>query len=470
MDQTNIFEFIYPKYHCTKPIRLIELFAGYGSQALALKYLGVPFEHWKICEWNYKSFQAYKQLHMTDDNTDYSAGKSKDELVEYLSKRGISSNWNEPMKLEQIKRLGEGSLREIYNNIQATHNLVDISQVHGDELEIINPDQYTYIMTYSFPCQDLSLAGLRKGMSREGQTRSGLLWEVERILGECKQKGCLPDILLMENVPQVHGTGNEEHFREWQLALEKMGYTSYWQDLIATDYGIPQIRNRTFMVSIKGEYCYNFPSPIPLQKRLKDLLEKKVDEKYYLNNSYVLWAYEHTQKQQEKGNGFKFTPSAGEGVAKTITDASKNRIDENYIIDTTYLEIKYPHGYYPGSVKETDTISTIDASVDFQHIVLGEKMPNKAVRETLENNEIPEGVSFLDAYNKTFLDNAQTITTRVDASSKSYIAIKNATKQGYLEAEEGDGVDISARMEYHRGTVQKGLSQTLSTQGGRTKE
>ena len=215
---------------------------------------------------------------MTDDNTDYSAGKSKDELVEYLSKRGISSNWNEPMKLEQIKRLGEGSLREIYNNIQATHNLVDISQVHGDELEIINPDQYTYIMTYSFPCQDLSLAGLRKGMSREGQTRSGLLWEVERILGECKEKGCLPEILLMENVPQVHGTGNEEHFREWQLALEKMGYTSYWQDLIATDYGIPQIRNRTFMVSIKGEYCYSFPSPISLQKRLKDLLEKKVDE------------------------------------------------------------------------------------------------------------------------------------------------------------------------------------------------
>ena len=97
-------------------------------------------------------------------------------------------------------------------------------------------------------------------------------------------------------------------------------------------------------------------------------------------------------------------------------------------------------------------------------------MPNKAVRETLENNEIPEGVSFLDAYNKTFLDNAQTITTRVDASSKSYIAIKNATKKGYLEAEEGDGIDISARMEYHRGTVQKGLSQTISCGGGRTKE
>ena len=140
---------------------------------------------------------------------------------------------------------------------------------------------------------------------------------------------------------------------------------------------------------------------------------------------------------------------------------------EQYIVDEpTYLEIKKPHGYSPGSIKETDAISAIDASIDYQHIVIGEKKPNKALRETLENNEIPEGVSFLDAYNKTVLENAQTITTRVDASSNSYIAIKNATKKGYLEAEEGDGIDISQRMEYHRGTVQKGLSQTLSTQGG----
>lgn len=287
MDQLNLFELLYPRFHLTKPIRLIELFAGYGSQAFALKYLGVPFEHWKICEWNYKSCQAYKQFHMTDDNNDYSTGKTRDDLIEYLFKRGISADWNKPMKLEQIKRLGDGKLREIYNNIQATHNLVDISQVHGDELEIINPDQYTYIMTYSFPCQDLSLAGLRKGMAREGQTRSGLLWEVERILGECKEKNCLPDILLMENVPQVHGAGNEEHFTEWQLALEKMGYSNYWQDLIATDYGIPQIRKRTFMISIKGEGYYSFPSPIPLGKRLKDLLEAEVDENYYLSERAI---------------------------------------------------------------------------------------------------------------------------------------------------------------------------------------
>lgn len=308
MDQTNIFEFIYPKYHLTKPIRLIEMFSGYGSQALALKYLGVPFEHWKICEWNYKSFQAYRQLHMTDDTTDYSKDMSKEDLIEYLASKNISADWNKPMKKEQIKRLGEDKLREIYNNIQATHNLVDISQVHGNDLEIINPDQYTYIMTYSFPCQDLSLAGLRQGMNRGEETRSGLLWEVERILHELQTGGNLPDILLMENVPQVHGAGNEENFRQWQLILERMGYSNYWQDLIATDYGIPQIRNRCFMVSIKGEYCYNFPSPIPLKKKLKNLLEKEVDEKYYLSEQFLNYCVRNDEKQREKGNGFRFEP------------------------------------------------------------------------------------------------------------------------------------------------------------------
>lgn len=307
--QMNIFELIYPQYHCVKPIRLIECFAGYGSQALALEYLGVPFEHWKICEWNYKSFQAYRQLHMTDDTTDYSQGMTKDEIIEYLANKGISADWNKPMKLEQIKRLGEDKLREIYNNIQATHNLVDISQVHGDDLQIVNKDQYTYIMTYSFPCQDLSLAGLRKGMAREGQTRSGLLWEVERILHECQKLGALPDILLMENVPQVHGADNAENFNDWQLSLEKMGYSNYWDDLIATEYGIPQIRNRTFMVSILGGYHYNFPKPIPLGKRLKDLLEKEVDEKYYLSEKAINGMLKHTELQKAKGNGFKFEPN-----------------------------------------------------------------------------------------------------------------------------------------------------------------
>lgn len=453
MDQTNIFEFIYPRYHCTKPIRLIELFAGYGSQALALKYLGVPFEHWKICEWNYKSFHAYKLLHSSDD-TDYSKDLSKDELVEYLAGKGVSADWNKPMKFEQIKRLGEGSLREIYNNIQATHNLVDISQVHGNDLEIINPDQYTYIMTYSFPCQDLSLAGLRQGMNRGEETRSGLLWEVERILHELQAGGNLPDILLMENVPQVHGTGNEENFKEWQLVLERMGYSNYWQDLIATDYGIPQIRNRCFMVSILGEYSYNFPLPIKLTKRLKDLLENEVDESYYLSKRAIAGIKKTTFSQAK----IEDRTQDENGCIPTLL--TRDYKDPKLVIENVeHYEIKPAHGYFPGSAKQTDAISAIDAHIDNQHIVIGEKQIGVAMNNSgKEIMHTTENAYAIKAHYAIGLSRFGPDT--------AVLQIKNATKQGYLEAEDGDGIDISARMEYHRGTVQKGLSQTLSTQGG----
>lgn len=448
MDQTNIFEFIYPKIHITKPIRLIEMFAGYGSQALALKYLGVPFEHWKICEWNYKSFQAYRQLHMTDDNTDYSKGLSKEEMVDYLFSKGISADWNKPMKLEQIKRLGEDKLREIYSNIQATHNLVDISQVHANDIEIINPDQYTYIMTYSFPCQDLSLAGLRQGMSRGEETRSGLLWQVERILLELQEQKVLPDILLMENVPQVHGAGNEENFREWQLILERMGYSNYWQDLIATDYGIPQIRNRCFMVSILGEYSYNFPLPIKLTKRLKDLLENEVDESFYLSERAIAGIKKTT-----------FTQTTLEARTQNAEGCIPTLAARDYKDPKLWLEIKPAHGYFPGSVREVDAIGTIDTHLDQWHTVTGEK-PRVLGNVVTSTGKVHQKSEIYD----TEASAPSLIASHSVDPVK--IAIKNATKQGYLEAEEGDGVDISARMEYHRGTVQKGLSQTLSCQGG----
>ena len=96
MTQISLFDGDTP-LKITKPIRLIELFAGYGSQSLALKYLKVPFEHWKICEWAVKSIQAYKDLHFEDDNCDYSKAYSVDELIEMLLAKGISADYNAPM-------------------------------------------------------------------------------------------------------------------------------------------------------------------------------------------------------------------------------------------------------------------------------------------------------------------------------------------------------------------------------------
>lgn len=156
-NQLTIFDTMYPKYKITKPIRLIELFGGYGSQALALKYLGVNYESWKLVEWAIKSIQAYKDIHFTNNDIDYSYLIPKEELEDILFELGISQNYNEPMAKQQIQRLNEKQVRTIYNNICATNNLVNIQQVKGSDLEISDTDKYEYILTYSFPCQDLSL-------------------------------------------------------------------------------------------------------------------------------------------------------------------------------------------------------------------------------------------------------------------------------------------------------------------------
>lgn len=298
-----------------------------------------------------------------------------------LANYGISQNYNNPMTIEQIKRKPENWARTVYNNIQATHNLVDISKAH-----LKFESEYCNIVTYSFPCQDLSLAGKGAGMDKGSETRSSLLWQVERILNECD---VLPDVLIMENVPMVHSKDNVESFNKWQLELERLGYTNYWQDLNSKDYGVPQNRDRCFMVSILGNWYYEFPQPIKLEKVLKDVLEdeKDVKEKYYLSEKMI--EYIRKQGTQNFKNG---DSRINLNIARPLTtDQNKRAGTTNYLC-----------------------------------------------------RQLPEGFDL----------------------SRGSIPIKNATKQGYLLAEDGDGIDISTRMESHRGTVQKGMAQTLSTFGG----
>ena len=225
--QISVFDILSEPFKIDKPVRLIELFAGIGSQAKALQRLGADFEHYRVCEFDKYAIKSYNAIHGTDFATS------------------------------------------------------DITGITATDLGIVGTDKYCYIMTYSFPCQDLSLAGKQKLMAKGSGTRSSLLWEVERLLNECEH---LPQVLLMENVTQVHGKKNKEHFDEWIKFLESKGYSNYWQDLNAKGFGIPQNRNRTFMVSVLGDYTYEFPKEFPLELRLKDMLEDSVDEKFYIKD------------------------------------------------------------------------------------------------------------------------------------------------------------------------------------------
>lgn len=333
--QMNLFEMMYEKYKITKPIRLIELFGGIGSQAKALKNLKVNFQHYKLVEFDKFPVASYNAIHGTNFST------------------------------------------------------MDITKIHAKDLEITERERWEYIMTYSFPCQDLSLAGKGRGMKKGSGTRSGLLWEVERLLNECGEN--LPQILLMENVPQVIGEKNLEDFRDWIYFLETKGYSNYYQILNAKDYGIPQNRQRCFMISILGKVYYEFPEKIPLKLKLKDMLEDEVDEKYYLSSKQLEYILDLNNVARSSGRDID-DRVVNPNIAKTIScrGAEGQRADvTNFVIDKEEKEIK---------VKDLK------------------------------------------------------------------LKIKNATKKGYLLAEEGDGIDISARMKTHRGTVQKDIIQTIKTQ------
>lgn len=202
-------------------IRVLELFGGYGSQALALENLGIEFKS-DLCEIDKYAIQAYNQIH------------------------------------------GE------------TFNYGDICSIDETKLP------YYDLITYSSPCQDFSQAGKQAGGEKGSGTRSSLLWECERIIRTVK-----PKYLLMENVKALTSKKFMPLFAKWLNTLEEIGYKNWWKVLNAKDYGVPQNRERVFVVSILGGGNYQFPDPIPLTKRLKDVLDQNVDEKYYLSDDKI---------------------------------------------------------------------------------------------------------------------------------------------------------------------------------------
>ena len=424
-EQLDLFSFSDYRYQITKSIRLIEFFAGVGFQRMgiekALKGTNISFESWRTTEWAIPSILAYDIVHnFSAKDTQFA---DKEFLVDTLFKLGVSINYNESAKIEQLKRMNIDKLSKIYNAILRCHNLVNIMNVKGDDLGITDTDKYEYILTYSFPCQDLSLAGNGAGMSvsqKEGGSRSGLVWEVLRILQECKEK---PQVLIMENVTQVHSKDNINEFNKLQLELEKLGYRNFWKDINGVDVNVPQNRVRTFMVSIHNkDAVYSFPHREKLTRKLMDILEPVVDEKYYLSKKMIDYISATGTKNFSVNNS-----EVNCSEARPITTEQNKRAGttnyiaddrpENYDIRPEIHKIgNYGNGHHAKDVVGTDGLSP-------------------------------------------------TITTGNHGLGQA-IAIKNANSKGYELAEEGDGIDISTRMESHRGTVQKGRSQTLTCSGG----
>lgn len=215
-------------YTKDNPLRVFEAFAGYGSQAMALRRLASAFPQF-----------GFKVVGISEID--------KYAIQTYMAVHGNTPNFGDIAKIDWA-------------------NVPDFD-----------------LFTYSFPCTDISNAGQQKGMAEGSGTRSSLLWECAKAI-QIKR----PKFLLMENVKALAQKKFKSEFEKWQSDLSDLGYTNFWQVLNAKDYGVPQNRERVFMVSILDHLeDFYFPTKIPLEKRLKDVLESKVDERYYLGDSRV---------------------------------------------------------------------------------------------------------------------------------------------------------------------------------------
>ena len=258
-------------------IRVFEAFAGYGSQSMALERL--------------------KQDHPQFD-----------------------------YKVVGISEIDKYAVKAYNATHEPTTNYGDVCLIDWNSVPDFD------LFTYSFPCQDISSAGRQRGLEAGSGTRSSLLWECRKAI-EAKR----PKYLLMENVKALVSKKFISHFNDWLLYLESLGYSNFWQVLNAKDYGIPQNRERVFVVSILGNNeQYKFPKPFELTKRLKDVLEECVDEKYYLSEKFYNCIVEHSNRKISEGCGFKTQFVNIDGTAGTITTKYGQRSTDPYIIQNGF--------------------------------------------------------------------------------------------------------------------------------------
>lgn len=326
---------------------------------------------------------------------------------------------------------GVGAQRQALKDADIEHEVVAISEIdkyalkvyeklHGEtpnlgDIKRIEKLPKADMWTYSFPCTDISLSGRLRGLEKGSNTNSSLLWEVQRLLDVSKERDELPRYLLLENVKNLISAKFRPCFDEWLGYLEGLGYRNFYKVLNARDYGIPQNRERVFMLSIRDANArYEFPKGKALETKLKDLLEENVDEKYFLSEKLIT-CFSSMKNRNGLVRGLRFRPRGKEDeYAWTITTCPGSRATDTFIIEPVI-------GAFRGRKNENDTYE-----------------------QRLEINK--EGVS-------------NTLTT---VQKDNIVIVPQATKQGYAIAHIGDGI-YTNRAQSKRGVVQKDAIPTLKT-------
>lgn len=284
---------------------------------------------------------------MINEYPDY---PTKEEMARHLSEINLGYDFkkNKPYNWDVfIKRKGK-TLEKYWLACKVSNNLGDISKI--DDLP------YADFWTVSFPCTDISVAGQMKGLKPDSNTRSSLLWENVRLLQKSKEDGKLPKYIMFENVKNLVGKKFINDFNDLLKVLEELGFNSYWKVINGKDCGIPQNRERVFVISIRKDLDtkqFKFPIPFDNGLRLVDILEDKVDKKYYLSDEIV-----------SKFNGIeKFDIKNKAGMDKSINDTKQieyancittreDRGVSNRKAEGAAVVVQNPHGYNKGSVLE----------------------------------------------------------------------------------------------------------------------
>lgn len=263
---------------------VVELFSGIGSQARALNNIGININVQATCEWDIHAFIAYDAIHKSNQNLPETDNMTKEQLLDFVSKYTLSNDGKTAMTYNTLHSYSVEVLKRVYSAIIRTSNLVDVSKVSGEDMP-----EGTDILTYSFPCQDLSNVGAfhhyNKGIDKDSGSRSSLLWQVGRILNEMKAcRKALPRYIVMENVPTLLSPRHFPNFKIWIEELEKLGYVSKYVPVNAKNYGIPQNRPRLLMISVLVGDDEALKTEI--EKYYKTLTEEKIIDDYKHSGYY----------------------------------------------------------------------------------------------------------------------------------------------------------------------------------------
>lgn len=336
----------------------------------------------------------------------------------------------------------------------AERNYGDISKI--DWAQVPDFD----LFTYSSPCQDFSQAGKQAGGTEGSGTRSSLLWECRRAILAKR-----PKYLLMENVAALVSQKFIRLFNAWQLELESYGYRNFAKVLNAKDYGVPQNRERIFMVSVLDETArYEFPDPMPLTIRLKDVLEKEVEERYYLSEQQITTFNNHAERCGGVGHGFGWNPTDGDVVANALLAASKLRQSTNYVTEPINTDAdgcaRTINAHYECMNAES-VLSKPKDGYGFVRTAIKESIAAEpmigAFRGRNPENPSERGRSNGMYKQRLEINENGTSNTLTGVQKDNVVLIPEATKDGYIPMEFGGVCYLSyPNSDTRRGRVQEG--------------